>query len=502
LTLSGALGGLGPRKLEIGCTPNVTEALRRAAEIANADQEACQLERAGVWALALPFGFSSNGGRARGALVVAREGRAFGDDEEAVVHGLVERARQAAADIVVHHLLREQALTDALTKLGNRHKLAADLERRLPSASDANPLVLILFDLDGFKRYNDTFGHLAGDAMLARLGTRLAAATSASGAAYRLGGDEFCVLLDAPSDELCAVVAKAAAALDEQGDDFAVGASYGAVLLPHEASDLDCAMALADERMYALKRVRSPATADQTRDVLIEIMQAKQPELHHHSSQVAELCRLVARRFAMTANEVEKTVRAAELRDIGKVGIPDAILDKPGRLDEAEWESIRQHTLLGERILSVAPTLRAVAEIVRATHERWDGHGYPDGLREGEIPLAARIIAACESYAVMISDRAYRARMDHHAACLELRRQAGAQLDPRVVDALLEVLEAGVAPAADAGEPNGKPRSPDGVVAHLREALALGWGERREEAERRGGVDRREAGERAELTSG
>jgi diguanylate cyclase (GGDEF)-like protein len=501
LTLGGALAGLEPRELEIGRGPNVGEALRRAAELANADQEPCQLERAGVWALALPFGFSINGGRATGALVVAREGRAFGDDEEAVVHGLVERARQAAADIVAHQLLREQALTDALTKLGNRRKLAADLERHLPAASDANPLVLILFDLDGFKRYNDTFGHLAGDAMLARLGTKLAAATAESGAAYRLGGDEFCVLLPARSDELCTVVAKAASALEEQGEDFAVGASYGAVLLPHEATDLDYAMQLADERMYALKRVRSPATADQTRDVLIQIMEAKQPQLPDHSSEVAQLCRLVALRFAMTADEVERMVRAAELHDIGKVGIPDAILDKPGRLDEAEWESMRQHTLLGERILSAAPTLRHVGEIVRATHERWDGDGYPDGLRGDQIPLAARIIAACDTYSVMTSDRSYRARMDHDAACLELRRQAGRQLDPQVVDALLEALESMGAGSAD-GEVNGAARTADDVVAYLREALERNEGERRDEADRRRGMDRRLPGDRVELKAG
>jgi diguanylate cyclase (GGDEF)-like protein len=512
LTLGGALGGLQPRELEIGGTPSVGEALRRAAELANTDGEACQLERAGVWALALPFGFSSNRGKASGALVVARKGRAFGDDEEAVVHGLVERARQAAADIVAHQLLREQALTDALTKLGNRRKLAADLERQLPIASDSNPLVLILFDLDGFKRYNDTFGHLAGDAMLARLGNKLAAATADTGAAYRLGGDEFCVLMPAQSEELCNVVVHAAAALEEQGDDFAVGASYGAVLLPHEATDLDYAMQLADERMYALKRVRSPATADQTRDVLLQIMHAKQPELQDHSSQVANLCRLVARRFGMTVEEVDRMVRAAELHDIGKVGIPDAILDKPGRLDEAEWESMRQHTLLGERILSVAPTLRPVGEIVRATHERWDGDGYPDGLRGDEIPLAARIIAACDTYSVMTSDRSYRARVDHDTACGELRRQAGHQLDPQVVDALLEALDsAGIAAAVTDDGALDDERPADEVVAYLRDALARNGGDRREQDERREdgerrdednrrqSTDRRDAGDRVEL---
>ncbi len=503
LTLSGALGELDPRELEIGGAPRVSEVLRTAAAMADTDERPCQLERDGVWALALPLGFSIDTGRANGALAVAREGRAFGDDEQAVVNDLVERAREAAADIVAHRVLREQALTDALTKLGNRRKLVADLEDQLPSASDSEPLVLILFDLDGFKRYNDTFGHLAGDAMLTRLGGKLAAVTAGSGAAYRLGGDEFCVLRPAHAEELCDIVAKAASALEEQGENFAVGASYGAVLLPHETSDLDYAMQLADERMYALKRVRSPATADQTRDVLLQIMAAKQPELQDHSSEVAQLCRLVARRFQMRVEDVDKMVRAAELHDIGKVGIPDAILEKPGSLNDAEWEFMREHTLLGERILSAAPTLRPVASIVRATHERWDGNGYPDGLREEEIPLAARIISACDTYSVMTSDRPYCSRLDHDAACVEIRRLAGGQLDPEVVDALLEELQSsGVVAGADGGADDGEQPVADAVVEYLREALARNGDERRAEAERRQSADRREEASRLELRAG
>jgi diguanylate cyclase (GGDEF)-like protein len=492
LTLSGALHGLDPQELDTGTTPELSDALQRAAALAGSDHAPCQLARGGVWALALPFGFSVNGGNAAGTLAVARQGRAFGDDEQAVVQGLVERAREAAADIVAHQRLREQALTDSLTKLGNRRKLAADLQRQLESADDDNPLAIVLFDLDGFKAYNDTFGHLAGDAMLARLGSKLAAAAGDSGDAYRLGGDEFCMMLPARAEDLCGAVAKAVGALEEQGENFHVGASYGAVLLPHEATDLDQAMHLADERMYALKRVRSPARADQTRDVLLQIMHAKQSTLHDHSSEVAHLSKLVARGFDMTVEEVDEMVRAAELHDIGKVGIPDAILEKPGALDDAEWEFMRQHTLLGERILSAAPALRPIASIVRATHERWDGAGYPDGLREEEIPLAARIIAACDTYAVMTSDRPYRARLAPESAHAELRRQAGGQLDPQVVEALLAVLRSNDA-ALDAnnGERDGARDGADAVVAYLRNALTRNGADRRANSDRRAQSQRR-----------
>ncbi len=443
-------GGLSPRELEVGSTPQVADALRVAADSADSSEQSCQVERNGAWALALPFGFSGVGGWAHGALAVARVGRAFGDDEVGVIHGLVERARQAAADIVAHQVLREQAFTDPLTGLGNRRKLAADLEERLRATSSSRPLVLLLFDLDGFKGYNDTFGHLAGDAMLTRLGGKLASVTATMGSAYRLGGDEFCALLALKPSQVDEVISRVGASLEERGGNFAVGASYGAVLMPQEATNLDYALQLADERMYTLKRGRPSAVGDQTRDVLIRIMQAKQPALQEHSIRVAALSRRVGYRVGLTGQELTDLARAAELHDVGKVGIPDAILEKTEPLDAAEWEFMQQHTVLGERILSASPALRPVSSMVRSSHERWDGHGYPDALRECEIPLGSRIIAVCDAYEVMTTDRCYRKRLGHEVACEELRRQAGHQFDPDAVAALLAELEAvGPTPEAD-----------------------------------------------------
>jgi diguanylate cyclase (GGDEF)-like protein len=433
--------------IEISGPASTAPALAAAAQVAQDEERPHQTEVDGVWALALPFGFDSAAGRARGSLAVARAERAFRDDEQAVMHDLVERARKAAADITAHEVLREQALTDVLTQLGNRRKLTADLDERLPGASAARPLMLIMFDLDGFKSYNDTFGHAAGDAMLARLGGKLAASISSCGSAYRLGGDEFCALVSPQPDDLHSVLAATAGALEDRGENFAVGASYGAVLLPCEATTLDYALQLADERMYSHKRGRPGRAGDQTRDMLLHIMQAKQPSLQEHSSDVAELCVRVGRRLQMTAEELDEVTRAAELHDVGKVGIPDAILEKPGPLNDSEWAFMHQHTILGERILSAAPALRPVAVVVRATHERWDGAGYPDGNAGEAIPLGARVIAACDAYDAMTTDRAYRGRMSHENACAELMREAGRQFDPRVVEALIEVLHASGAAA-------------------------------------------------------
>jgi diguanylate cyclase (GGDEF)-like protein len=218
------------------------------------------------------------------------------------------------------------------------------------------------FDLDGFKAYNDTFGHPAGDALLARMGDKLRAATAPHGEAFRLGGDEFCALLQVDTERVEGVIAAAADALTERGEEFSITASYGVVLLPHEASTLEQALQLADERMYSHKHERSGAR-EQARDVLMRTMQAKQPCLSEHSSEVAQLAVAVARRLGMKGEELDEVARAAELHDVGKVGIPDAILDKPAALDGAEWEFMRQHTILGERILNAAPALRPVATI-------------------------------------------------------------------------------------------------------------------------------------------
>jgi two-component system, cell cycle response regulator len=149
----------------------------------------------------------------------------------------------------------------------------------------------------------------------------------------------------------------------------------------------------------------------------------------------------VARRMGMAGEALEEIAIAAQLHDIGKVGIPDAILNKPTRLSDAEWELIRNHTILGERILHGAPALRRAARLVRASHERWDGSGYPDRLRSDEIPVGARIVSVCDAYEAMTTARSYRPAATPARARRELLRCAGAQFDPAVVEAFLRAMD-------------------------------------------------------------
>jgi diguanylate cyclase (GGDEF)-like protein len=337
-----------------------------------------------------------------------------------------------------HRELSSAATTDSLTGLPNRRRLYADLERRI--ARDGDEAVLLLFDLDGFKNYNDSFGHLAGDALLARLGRALADAVDGCGRAYRLGGDEFCVLGDA--HDRGGLELAATAALSEHGDGFAVTASYGAVAIPGEASSATDAMRLADQRMYAQKTSARASAGRQSTDVLLRALTERHPDLECHLDGVARLAVGVGRRLGLDDDALEQLRLAAELHDVGKVAIPDAIIWKPGPLDDDEWAFMRRHTIIGERIVAAAPALGPVAKLVRASHERWDGGGYPDGVAGPATPLGARIVAVCDAYDAMRADRPYRGACSEAQAVAELRRCAGTQFDPAVVEAFVAELAA------------------------------------------------------------
>ena len=343
---------------------------------------------------------------------------------------------------------RGEATTDELTGLGNRRRLAGDLESELPRATPERPLLLMLFDLNGFKAYNDTYGHPAGDALLARLGGSLAAAVDGRGGAYRMGGDEFCVLASLPVERHTELAADARAALSESGDGFAISAALGMAVVDHADTDPADALRDADRRMYAEKNGRRASAGGQSTAVLLRVIAERHPDLGEHVDGVAALAEATAFELGMSDDQRTAVRQAAMLHGIGKAAVPDAILNKPGPLDEHEWVFMRRHTVIGERIMQAAPALAAAAPLVRSSHERFDGAGYPDALAGGEIPLGARVIAVCDAYDAMVSDRPYRAAMSHTAAVEELRRCAGTQFDPAVVSAFVAALDANALSAA------------------------------------------------------
>jgi diguanylate cyclase (GGDEF)-like protein len=329
---------------------------------------------------------------------------------------------------------RREADTDALTGLANRRKLLTDLDERLRAGA---PTLVVLFDLDGFKSYNDAFGHPAGDALLRRLALNLAEASERFGRAYRMGGDEFCVLADVGAEEAASILQTTTKALEEEGEGFRIAAASGAIVLPDETADLSEALRMADTRLYGNKDSRRASAVRPSKDVLLSVLNERDAELGGHLTSVAQLARAVGQRLELSAVELHDLGLAAELHDVGKLAIPDSILSKPGELTEEEWPFIFRHTLVGERIVSAAPSLSRVAGLVRSTHERVDGQGYPDGLTGSNIPLSSRIISVCVAFVAMKEDRPYRTGMPSEDAIAELRRCASTQFDSDVVEPLI-----------------------------------------------------------------
>jgi len=373
-------------------------------------------------------------GRALGSFCVIGDGpRDWKEQDLAVLRDLAEavetdlRLRLALADNA------HQARHDALTGLPNRRALADEA----PRGREHGWTRLAVLDLDGFKTYNDTYGHPAGDSLLARLAGRLRDALGDGGRAYRIGGDEFCVL--AVDED---VVDRCCAALGERGEDFAIGATCGSVDL--DCHDVDDCLRAADQRLYALKRARLGGAGHQATQALAQAIAERDPELAEHLGEVAALAERTARSMGMDAQDVHDVRLAAQLHDIGKVAIPRGILAKAEPLSAEEWGYVRQHPAIGARIVAAAPALSEVSRLVGASHERWDGGGYPQGLRGEEIPLGARIVAVCDAFEALVADRPARPALPRPGAIAELRAGAGTRYDPAVVEAFVAELTPGV----------------------------------------------------------
>jgi two-component system cell cycle response regulator len=328
---------------------------------------------------------------------------------------------------------RDEALTDALTGLGNRRALTRELDDAIADAVPESPLVLAMFDLDGFKHYNDTFGHPAGDVLLTRLGANLAKYLGNRGKVFRMGGDEFCALFEPRLEDRVTLLDGAALALSEQGDGFWIGCSYGAISLPIEATDADDALRIADQRMYAQKNAGRASASRQVKEALLGVLAARDPELARHARAVADLTEATARTLHLDQQDRETARLAAELHEAGKLMLP-----------AESGASHREIALAGERIISAAPALAHAARLVGALHEHWDGTGHPDGLAGDAIPLGARIVAVADAYDDLTASRA----LTHVQALEELRRGAGNRFDPTVVEALTDATRTTAAVSA------------------------------------------------------
>lgn len=373
-----------------------------------------------------------------------------------------------------HAELAALATTDPVTLLLNHRALIAAVDREISrSARLESPCAVVFLDVDHFKLLNDRFGHAAGDSALRDLGALARTTLRVTDMVGRWGGEEFVAVLPDTSRAEARLAAErlrsAIAAHSFCGDaEVRLTCSLGVAIYPEDGCSRAALIDAADRAMYTAKRfgrnqtfvADDPAvgaldddagsTADgndllaDTVEALAVLVDERDSYTDTHATSVSELARRVAVELTCDSDAVATVVAAARLHDIGKVAVPDAILMKRGRLTDDEWCLMRKHPVVGADVLSRISALRAIAPVVRAHHERWDGHGYPDGLAREEIPLAARVIAAADAFDAMVAGRPYREAIDPDSALAEIRRCSGTQFDPRVVAAMERALETGV----------------------------------------------------------
>jgi diguanylate cyclase (GGDEF)-like protein len=383
---------------------------------------------------------------------------------------------------------QSEATTDRLTGIPNRPAIIGALFTEVErSVRYRRPLSVAFADIDHFKTINDTYGHEAGDAVLQGVATSLRRNLRASDRVGRYGGEEFMVLLPETGVEDAAVLADKLRLIvagerhllpdgSEVGVTISLGVTGGAgdrlsvdALVREADAAMYSAKALGRDQVYAFEEpndestvVRSPISPagrsqaielgrrahGAAADALAQIISPLPHYRGQPSALIATIVTTLARQLSLPEHEIDKIRIAALLHDVGKVGIPQDILEKPSSLSPAEWRSVVQHPRIGQVILEQATMLRDAVPIILHHHERFGGAGYPYGLRGHEIPLGARIVAIADAYDAMIQDRPYKRKISHEAAVIELRAHAGTQFDPELVEIFCDIYGA-VAPEAD-----------------------------------------------------
>ncbi|MBF8289815.1 MAG: Diguanylate cyclase [Chloroflexi bacterium] len=425
-------------------------------------------------------------------LIAAAERIAAGDSSVLVPRRSDRLGRRLAAAVGAMSVRvaasRADASTDELTSLANRTSIAGTLFTEVERAVRyRRPLAVAFADIDHFKTINDTFGHEAGDIVLRGIADALRSQLRASDFLGRYGGEEFMIVLpETTVDEAAALADKLRLFAAGQrfmlgdGQSVTVTLSFGVTGAQGDRLRVDTLVREVDAAMYSAKAlgrdqvyafvepdddstvIRSPISPVGRAQAMelgrlahgaaAEALASIISPLPHYrgrpSALIATIVSALAKSLDLPAHEVDKIRVAALLHDVGKVGVPQDILEKPAALTPVEWRSVVQHPRIGQVILEQATTLRDAVPIILHHHERFGGAGYPYGLRGNEIPLGARIVAIADAYDAMIQDRPYKKKISHEAAVEEMRRHSGTQFDPELVELFCDIYGAR-APEAD-----------------------------------------------------
>ena len=389
--------------------------------------------------------------------------RRFDAEDMALVMGLADLAGEAVRRARLVRTLQRLSGTDALTGLANHRQIHEMLNREQARAERRDETFnVVMLDVDGFKLLNDTYGHPCGDTALRHIASILEANARASDVVGRYGGDEFVLILpETDADEAHLVVEKMRAAIVEKpfvtptGERIPLHASFGVATYPQDGETVSELVLAADSNLYISKRQGGNAITRSGHldpddsvarmgfgilESMVTAVDNKDRYTRRHSEQVTELALALAAALGLPESCLRVVRAGGLLHDIGKIGIPDRILRKPGSLNPEEWAIVRGHPSMGEALIRTVPDLADIRDLVVGHHERFDGTGYPKGLMGMEIPLLARILAVADAFSAMISDRPYRKALSTEEAIAELREGAGSHFDPGVVSTFIQCV--------------------------------------------------------------
>ncbi|MGB9663029.1 MAG: diguanylate cyclase, partial [Moorellaceae bacterium] len=310
--------------------------------------------------------------------------------------------------------------------------------------SDKYPISIIVADVNGLKLVNDTLGHHKGDKLLTSCAHLLKKALRPADIVARVGGDEFVALLprtdEATGSRMVQQLRLAIEQYNRRHPQLPLSVSFGLATAYNSEELLKQTYKRADDLMYREKLYLGTSARSKIVNALLTALAERDHLTEGHGRRLQYLCRILGEKMGLSPQQLANLSLLAQVHDIGKVGIPDKILFKKGPLTEEEWEIMRQHPEKGYRIALASPDLASIADLILKHHERWDGTGYPLGLRGEEIPIECRILAIADAFDALTSDRPYRRAGTVEEALQEIRRCAGAQFDPRLVEIFLETI--------------------------------------------------------------